>query len=145
MPPHSDLSVGCRDTLAGRPYPVTTRGICTSSCSSWTRLEQIGRPAQTSFPMNVRTATSRMFGRYVPINPIMQYVLRIKYVNVKMWLALWGTKLGKGDRKNWQRFSRVTSIKLAVGYKPRLLFTLTKVTKSISLFHVSLSCVIFWL
>lgn len=59
-------------------------GVCTSSCSSWTRLEQIGRPAQTSFPMNVRTATSRMFGRYVPINPIMQYVLRIKYVNVKM-------------------------------------------------------------
>jgi len=27
MPPHSDLSVGCRDTLGGRPYPVTTRGF----------------------------------------------------------------------------------------------------------------------
>ena len=67
-------------------------GVRSSSCSSWTGLKQIGRPAGTSFPMNVWMATSRKFGRYVPINPIMQYVLRIKYVNVKMWLALWGAK-----------------------------------------------------
>jgi len=67
-------------------------GVRSSSCSSWTGLKQIGCPAGTSFPVNVWMATSRKFGRYVPINPIMQYVLRIKYVNVKMWLALWGAK-----------------------------------------------------
>lgn len=61
-------------------------GVCSSSCSSWTRLEQIGRPVAPGLlsPVIVRTATSRKFGIYVPINSIMQYVLRIKYVNVKM-------------------------------------------------------------